>query len=175
MRRGLPDPADLALSAPLPAASGQDDAMVLVRRARPDDADAYLALVHALASFERLPPPDAAGAARLVADAFADPPLYQLWMAELDGTVVAYAVTFTTYSTFRARPSLYLEDLFVHPDARRRGVATAVLAHLRGEAETRGCGRFEWMVLDWNRDAHQAYRSIGARPLPEWQLWRIDL
>ncbi|MBE7451583.1 MAG: GNAT family N-acetyltransferase [Kofleriaceae bacterium] len=149
--------------------------MIDVRRATPADGPAYLALVTALADFEHLPPPDAEAGARLLADAFADPPRYELWVATLDGAVVAYAATFATYSTFRGKPSLYLEDLFVHPDARRRGVARAVLARLRAEAVARGCGRFEWMVLDWNEDAQTLYRAVGARPLPQWQLWRVDL
>jgi len=89
--------------------------------------------------------------------------------------VVAYAACFTTYSTFRARPSLFLEDLFVHPAARRRGVATALLARLRQVAEERGCGRFEWMVLDWNRDAQALYAGIGAELLADWRLVRLDL
>ncbi len=149
--------------------------MLDVRRAIPADAPAYLQLVRALAAFENLAPPDDDAAARLVADAFGDHPRYELWMAELDGTVVAYAVTFATYSTFRGKPTLFLEDLFVHPDARRRGVARAVLARLRSEAERRGCGRFEWFVLDWNQDAQALYRTVGAAPLAEWQLWRVDL
>jgi len=150
-------------------------AMISVRRAPPADGPAYVRLVRALAEFEKLPPPDEAAAGRLVADAFSEPPRYELWIAELDGAVVAYAVTFATYSTFRGKPTLFLEDLFVHPDARRRGVARAVLARLREEAGARGCGRFEWFVLDWNEDAQALYRGVGARPLTEWQLWRVDL
>jgi GNAT superfamily N-acetyltransferase len=148
---------------------------ISVRRANPADGPAYVRLVRALAEFEKLPPPDDAAAARLCADAFSDPPKYELWMAELDGAVAAYAVTFATYSTFRGKPTLFLEDLFVHPDARRRGVASAVLARLRTEAESRGCGRFEWFVLDWNENAQQLYAGVGAKALTEWQLWRVDL
>jgi GNAT superfamily N-acetyltransferase len=146
-----------------------------VRRAVPADAPAYVALVRALADFEKLPAPDDAAAARLVADAFATPPRYELWVGELAGEVVAYAVTFPTYSTFRARPSLFLEDLFVHPRARRAGVATAILARLREEAVARGCGRFEWFVLDWNVDAQKLYAGIGAEEHAAWRLWRVDL
>lgn len=146
-----------------------------VRRAVPADAPAYVALVRALAEFEKLPPPDESAAARLVADAFADPPRYELWVAELGGEVVAYAVTFPTYSTFRALPSLFLEDLFVHPSARRAGVATAILARLREEAVARGCGRFEWFVLDWNVDAQKLYARIGAEEQAAWRLWRVKL
>jgi len=149
--------------------------MLEVRPATPADGPAFLALVRALAAFESLPPPDEAAAARLLDDAFGPRPRYELWLAELDGAVVAYAVTFATYSTFRGKPTLFLEDLFVHPDARRRGVARALLARLRAEAVARGCGRFEWFVLDWNVDAQALYRSVGAAPLREWQLWRVDL
>jgi GNAT superfamily N-acetyltransferase len=148
---------------------------VTVRRAVPADGPAYVALVRALAEFEKLPGPDDDAAARLVADAFASPPRYELWVGELDGEVVAYAVTFPTYSTFRARPSLFLEDLFVHPRARRAGVATAILARLRDEAVARGCGRFEWFVLDWNVDAQALYARIGAEEHAAWRLWRVDL
>jgi GNAT superfamily N-acetyltransferase len=146
-----------------------------IRRALPADGPAYVALVRALAEFEQLPPPDEAASARLVADAFADPPRYQLWIADLDGDVVAYAVTFETYSTFLARPSLFLEDLFVHPRARRAGVATAMLARLRDDAVARGCGRFEWHVLDWNEHAQRLYAGVGATEQKEWRLWRVVL
>jgi len=145
-----------------------------IRRARPADGPAFLDLVQALADYERLPGPDPGARRRLLDDAFADPPPFELWVAD-DGGVVAYAVTFTTYSTFLARRGLWLEDLFVHPRARRRGIATALLAHLRGVAEQRGCGRFEWNVLDWNVDAQALYRGVGAELLGEWRLVRVTL
>ena len=145
---------------------------VVVRPALPADGPAFLALVRALADFEHLAPPDDAACARLCADAFSVPPRYELWVATLDGAVIAYAATFTSYSTFLARPSLFLEDLFVSPAARRRGVATAMLARLEAVARERGCGRFEWMVLDWNVDAQQLYQGIGATLLHEWKLVR---
>ncbi len=146
-----------------------------IRPACPADGPAFLELVSALADFEKLTGPDAGARERLLADAFADPPRYDLWVADDGGRVVAYAVTFATYSTFLARPGLWLEDLFVHPDARRRGIATAMLAHLRGVAEARGCGRFEWNVLDWNVDAQKLYRGIGAEMLDDWRLVRLTL
>lgn len=148
-----------------------------IRPATAADGPAIVALIRALAEFEKLPPPDAAAEERLLRDAFATtPPRIEFWVAEDDtGGVVAYAGCFETYSTFRARPSLYLEDLFVHPSARRRGVARRMLACLREEAERRGCGRFEWTVLEWNEDAKALYRGIGAEVLPDWQLVRLDL
>jgi GNAT superfamily N-acetyltransferase len=146
-----------------------------IRPALAADGPAYIALVRALADFEKLPGPTDEAAARLLEDAFGPRPRYELTVADLDGDVCAYAVTFETYSTFLARPSLYLEDLFVHPRARRRGVATALLEHLRARARDRGCGRFEWMVLDWNVDAQQLYRRLGAARLDTGQLFRIPI
>jgi GNAT superfamily N-acetyltransferase len=148
---------------------------MLIRPALAADGPAILALIAALADFERLPPPTAEAGARLLDHAFGSPQRVELWVAEQDGTVVAYAATFASYSTFLARPTLFLEDLFVHPDARRQGIARAILARLRDEARARGCGRFEWMVLDWNQAARDLYRDIGARELGEWRLCRVDL
>jgi GNAT superfamily N-acetyltransferase len=148
---------------------------LVIRFARPEDGPAFVGLVQALADFEKLPGPDEAAARRLVEHAFASPPRYELVVAELDGEIVSYAAFFPTYSTFRAKPTLFLEDLFVHPRARRRGVATAMLAHLRALAESRGCGRFEWTVLDWNEGAQKLYEGVGAKMLKEWRIMRVDL
>jgi GNAT superfamily N-acetyltransferase len=146
-----------------------------IRPARPGDLDAVVRLIRALAEFEKLPPPPPEAEERLRAAAFDPPRRLELWVAEREREVVAYAACFETYSTFRLRPTLFLEDLFVHPGARRTGVATAMLAHLRAEAERRGCGRFEWMVLDWNADAQKLYQGVGARMMTDWRLMRIDL
>lgn len=146
-----------------------------IRRATRADGPAYLDLVLALAAFEKLEPPDEPARERLLEHAFGSDPRYDLWVADLDGRVVAYAVTFETYSTFRALPSLWLEDLFVHPDARRRGIARAMLSALRAHAEARGCGRFEWTVLDWNADAQKLYASVGAELLDDWRICRVTL
>ena len=154
---------------------------ITVRRAAPPDGPAFLDLVRALAVFEKLPPPTDAACGRLLRDAFGDPPRFELWVAELPaedtdaGRVVAYAVTFMTYSTFLARPTLYLEDIFVHPHARRRGVARTMMAHLLDLARRRGCGRCEWVVLDWNHGAKELYRDIGAELHTDWQLNRVTI
>ena len=147
----------------------------VVRAARREDAAAILTLVRALAEFEELPGPDDAAAARLVEHGFGPHPLFEGLVAELDGAVVAYAIFFTTYSTFRMRPTLFLEDVFVHPAARRRGVATTIMTRLRAIAVERGCGRFEWMVLDWNAGAQALYAKLGATQLDDWRLCRVDL
>jgi GNAT superfamily N-acetyltransferase len=146
-----------------------------IRFADREDAPAFLALIQALADFEKLPGPDAAARARLIEDGFGERPRYEVLVAELDAAIVAYAIFFPVYSTFRARPSLYLEDLFVHPDARRRGVAKAMMARLHALAAERNCGRFEWTVLDWNTDAQTLYDGLGAKALKQWILYRMDL
>jgi GNAT superfamily N-acetyltransferase len=148
---------------------------VTIRAARREDAPAIVALVRALAEFEHLPGPDDAAAARFVADGFGPRPRFESLVAEVDGAVVAYAIHLTTYSTFLMRPTLFLEDVFVHPCARRRGVATALMERLRALAVERGCGRFEWMVLDWNTGAQALYARMGARRVDEWKLCRVEL
>jgi GNAT superfamily N-acetyltransferase len=149
--------------------------MLTVRLAAPADGPAFVELVRALSAFEQLPGPDEAAAARLQGDAFGPHPRFELHVADLDGDVVAYAVTFPTYSTFLARPTLFLEDLFVHPRARRKGVARALMTRLTERARELGCGRFEWMVLDWNRDAQTFYDGLGAERLDLWRLCRVTL
>jgi GNAT superfamily N-acetyltransferase len=148
---------------------------VVVREARREDAPAVVALIRALAEFERLPGPDDEAAARLVEHGFGARPCFETLVAESDGAIVAYAIFFTTYSTFRMRPTLFLEDVFVHPGARRRGIATALMEWLRALAVERGCGRFEWMVLEWNAGAQALYAKLGARRLDDWRLCRVDL
>jgi GNAT superfamily N-acetyltransferase len=148
---------------------------VVVRDATRADGPAIVGLIRALAEFERLPGPTDADAERLLAHGFGPARHFESLVAELDGRLVAYAIFLTTYSTFLAKPTLFLEDLFVHPDARRRGVATALMARLRALAEARGCGRFEWMVLDWNAGAQALYRKLGAEQMDAWRLCRVVL
>jgi GNAT superfamily N-acetyltransferase len=146
----------------------------ILRRATPADGAAYIELVRGLAAFEELEAPDEAAAARLLEHAFGPRPRYELCVVEFAGELVGYAVFFETYSTFRALPSLYLEDLFVREDARGRGIGGQILRHLARLAVERGCGRFEWSVLDWNERAQSFYRSLGARIMTDWQLCRLD-
>ena len=94
-------------------------------------------------------------------------------IAEVDGAPAGFALYFFNYSTFLARPGLYLEDLFVKPEFRGQGLGKALLLHLAGVARERGCGRMEWAVLDWNTPAIEFYESLGARRMHEWQLCRL--
>ena len=101
------------------------------------------------------------------------PPFAHCVLAEVDGTIAGFALYFFNYSTFLGKPGLYLEDLFVRPELRGRGIGKALLLHLARVANEKGCGRMEWAVLDWNAPAIAFYESLGARRLPEWQLCRL--
>ena len=148
---------------------------ITIRRAGREDADALLALVVALAEFEKLPPPDVGAQARLVEDGFGAKPRYEAYLAETGEThgPAGYAFVFETYSTFLARPTLYLEDLFVLPQWRGRGLGRALLSHCLKLARERGCGRMEWTCLDWNTNAQAVYEKLGARKMNEWYLYRL--
>lgn len=147
---------------------------VLVRRALSDDGPRFLALVHELAAYEKMQGPSPEAEARLLGDAFGARPRFDLFLAELEGAVVAYAVVFETYSTFLARPVLYLEDVYVTPAARGHGVGRAVMAVLAREALRRGCPRLSWVVLDWNVDAQRFYDRVGARRSASWWPYAIE-
>jgi GNAT superfamily N-acetyltransferase len=136
------------------------------------DAKAFVSLVRALARYEKLPPPTPAAGRRLVADIGRR---IRVMLAEVDGVPVAYAIYLFTYSSFLARPTLYLEDLFVLPEHRRHGIGAAFFAALLREAKREKCGRMEWVVLDWNTPAHRFYRKIGAKPLDDWITYRLVL
>jgi GNAT superfamily N-acetyltransferase len=146
-----------------------------IRRAEREDADALIRLIAALADFEKLTPPDAEAQERLIADGFGERPKFEAWLAFWDGEPepVGYAFLFETYSTFLARPTLYLEDLFVLPQYRRRGIGGALLQHCIKLAAERGCGRMEWTCLDWNTNAQQIYDGIGAKRMNEWLHYRL--
>src|SRR4051794_19256520 len=145
-----------------------------VRPAPLADAETWLSLVDALADYEKLARPTAEARGRLVHDAFGpEPHRIQVYIGEMEGRAVAYAITCETYSSFLALPTLYLEDLFVLPHARRGGIGRAMFGYLAAEAARRGCGRMEWAVLDWNRLAIDFYDKLGARRMREWLTYRL--
>ncbi len=147
---------------------------ISIRPAAPDDAPLVLGFIRELAEYERLTHEVSATEEALRRTLFGRSACAHALIASLDGEPAGFAVYFFNYSTFLARPGLYLEDLFVRPTARRRGVGRRLLAHLARIAIERGCGRMEWAVLDWNERAIRFYRSLGASPNDEWTTYRLS-
>lgn len=149
------------------------DGTATIREARPSDTGDILRLIRALADYEREPEAVEATEEGLSSALFGPDPKVFSYVAELDGRVVGTAVWFLSFSTWTGRHSLYLEDIFVEPDARRRGVGRALVRRLAVRASELGCARMEWAVLDWNEPAMDFYRSLGARPMDGWTTWRV--
>ncbi len=146
---------------------------VIVRRAGPNDAETLIGLISALADYEELPRPDEAARARLTEHGFGPQPKFVVFLAEINGQAVGYTISFETYSTFLARPTFFLEDLFVLPEYRKQKVGLALFKNCVAEAHHRECGRMEWMVLDWNENALRFYDQLGAKRLAQWLPYRL--
>ncbi len=144
-----------------------------IRPARRGDVAAVHAMIRALADYEQLAHLCVGTEAELESALFGPHPAAEALLAWAGPEPVAFALYFHTYSTFLARRGLWLEDLFVRPEWRRRGCAQALLRALAGIARERGCGRFEWAVLDWNAPALDFYRTLGAAILPDWRIARV--
>lgn len=149
------------------------DGPIELRRAGPADAETLLRFIQALAEYEREPDAVRTDAATLRRQLAEPSPPFECLIAELGGRPVGFALFFSTYSTWRGRPGLYLEDLFVLPESRGRGVGRRLLVELGRLAIRRGCARLEWSVLDWNEPAIGFYRALGAVPMDEWTVWRL--
>lgn len=147
---------------------------VAVRSATPDDLAAIMRFIRALAEYERLAHECVASDAQIGAALFGSPPRAQALIAEAEGRPAGCAVWFYTFSTFSGRSSIYLEDLFVDPMFRRRGVARRLMAELARRVVAEGCGRIEWAVLDWNDPALHFYRRLGAEPRQGWTVQRLS-
>jgi GNAT superfamily N-acetyltransferase len=146
----------------------------LIRAAAPDDVSAIAALIRALAEYERLAHEVALDEERLREHLLGARPYADALVAEDAGAVVGFALFFHTYSTFLSQPGIWLEDLFVLEQHRRRRHGRALLAAVARIAVERGCARLEWSVLDWNEAALAFYRSLGARPMSDWTTHRLD-
>jgi len=144
-----------------------------IRPAEPADVRLVAELIRQLAKFEKLEHEVVLTEELLMAGLFGARPYAEALLAEEDGLPIAFALFFHSFSTFLARPGMYLEDLFVLPDHRGRGVGRALLAHLAHLAIERGCGRLEWAVLNWNQEAIRFYERLGARPNSEWTVYRL--
>jgi GNAT superfamily N-acetyltransferase len=152
---------------------------VSIRMARPDDVPAIDGLVRELALYEREPDAVEATPDDFARALFGPDPRAHCHVAEVadDGTepeVIGIALWFVTFSTWRGRHGIWLEDLFVRPERRGLGVGKALLQALAAECAARGYARLEWAVLDWNDPAHSFYRRAGATPQDEWTVWRLD-
>ena len=130
-------------------------------------------LIRGLAEYERLLHVFEATEDRLRRTLFGDRPVAEVWLAFLGEECAGFALFFTNYSTFLGKPGLYLEDVFVKPHLRRRGIGLALLKKLAAIARERDYGRMEWSVLDWNQPAINFYKKLGADPLDDWRLFRL--
>jgi GNAT superfamily N-acetyltransferase len=146
---------------------------VSIRPAMAADLGLIHAFILALADYERLGHEVRADRAALGRYLFGARPMAEVLIAETDGEPVGFALFFHNFSTFEGRPGLYLEDLFVAPEARGLGAGRALLSRLAVIALERGCARMEWAVLDWNEPAIAFYRALGARPMDEWTVNRV--
>ena len=147
--------------------------MIALRFATPADAELILSFIQALAAYEREPNAVLADAETLRTQLNEPSPPFEWLIAELGGEAVGFALFFHNYSTWRSRRGIWLEDLFVLPERRGRGVGRALLARVAAIAKERGCARLEWTVLDWNQPAIGFYRSLGAQVMDEWTIFRV--
>lgn len=145
-----------------------------IRVAKVDDLEVILELIRGLAEYEHLSHQVEATRERLSEALFGPRPAAETVLLEAGGEVVGFAIFFTNFSTFLAKPGLYLEDLFVKPEHRGRGYGKALIQHLAALASHRGCGRFEWSVLEWNEPAIRFYQAQGADILPDWRICRVS-
>jgi GNAT superfamily N-acetyltransferase len=146
---------------------------VLIRPAQPADIPVIADLIRRLARFEKLEDQVKLTEELLAAGLFGVRPYAESVLAEVDGRPVGFALFFHNFSTFLARPGLFLEDLFVLPEHRGLGIGRTLLTYLARLAVERGCGRLEWSVLDWNKEAISFYERLGARANSEWTTYRI--
>jgi GNAT superfamily N-acetyltransferase len=148
--------------------------MLRIRPARPGDEGLVLGLIRELAEYERLLDEVVATPGMLAESLFSENAVAEAVLAEWQGEAVGFALFFRNFSTFVGRPGLYLEDLYVRETHRGRGIGKALLLHLAGIARERNYGRMEWSVLDWNQPAIDFYHSLGARPMDDWTVFRLD-
>ncbi|MFN4185373.1 MAG: GNAT family N-acetyltransferase [Hyphomonas sp.] len=148
--------------------------MANIRFAVAADTPVILRFIRALAEYEKLEDECLAQEDSLRTNLFGARPFAEVLLIEEGGQAHGFALFFHNFSTFLAKPGLYLEDLFVDPGARGKGYGKALLAKLAEIAVERGCGRLEWSVLDWNQPSIDFYLSLGARPMEEWTIYRVD-
>ncbi len=146
-----------------------------IHRLVPEQFDSFVELLNALADYEELARPDADALERLRADAFGDRRRFEAVLAMVNNRAVGYAIYFETYSSFLAKPTMYLEDVFVLETFRGAGVGSALFDYVRSVAVQRGCGRMEWQVLEWNTLARDFYHHRQAEWMKQWLPYRLTL
>ncbi len=147
---------------------------IMIRHAVPTDLELIFGFICALADYEKLRHEVKTDTATLGKYLFGARPMAEVLIGEIDGEAQGFALFFHNFSTFEGRPGVYLEDLFVAPQARGSGLGKALLARLAQLAIARDCARLEWWVLDWNEPALAFYRKLDARPMDEWTVHRVD-
>lgn len=147
--------------------------MIAIRSANVADCPLILSLIQELAEYEKLSQACVATVPQLEATLFGPRPGAEVLIGSVDGQPVGFALFFHNYSTFLAKPGIYLEDLYVQPAARGKGLGKALLVRLAQLAVERDCGRLEWSVLDWNTPSIDFYKAMGAEPLDEWTIFRV--
>lgn len=147
---------------------------ISIRPATPADLPLIAQLIRDLAAYEKLAHEVRFDDAVLGRKLFGERPYAEVVIGEVDGTPQGFALFFHNFSTFEGKPGIYLEDLFVRPEARGAGLGKALLSHLAMLALERDCARLEWSVLDWNEPAIGFYRKLGARLMDEWTVMRVD-
>ena len=150
------------------------DSSITIRAAREADTEYIYSMIRELAEFEQLTS-DVVSTADSIREAlFCEQPAAEALIVEDNGVAIAFALFFQNFSTFVGRQGLYLEDVYVRPSHRRKGIGKALILELAKIAKQRGCGRFEWCVLDWNKNAIEFYEGLGANVLQDWRIVRLD-
>jgi GNAT superfamily N-acetyltransferase len=148
---------------------------IKIRKAKKTDSKEIIRLVNELAKFEKLAPPTPTAKKRLINDAFGKKPLFYVLLAETKSNIAGYAFYFFTYSSFKARKTLYLEDIFVTEGMRRFGIGKLFFNEMIKISKKEKCARMEWCVLNWNKNAINFYDKLGAKPLKEWIYYRFQV
>jgi len=148
--------------------------MLNIRKATPHDIPLILEFIRELAEYERLLDQAVATPEDLQRDGFSSEPKFYVEIAVWSGEPAGFALWFYNYSTFQGKPGIYLEDLYVRPQFRKKGIGKALLVHLASVAVDQGCGRYQWQVLDWNTPSIDFYESLGAKVMKEWLTMRVS-
>jgi GNAT superfamily N-acetyltransferase len=147
---------------------------LIIRETSEKDIPTILALIQELADYEKLSHVVSANESDLKKNLFGEKRYAKVIIAEYDGVVAGQALFFYNFSTFKGKPGIYLEDLYVRPAFRKKGIGKALLSYLVELAKTEDCGRVEWVVLDWNKNAIDFYKNMGAEPMTDWIVFRLS-